>query len=780
MAMEAGSSAKGSSIGRSIPRRDGAGKVSGSAIYAANIVRPRMLHAKVLRSPLPRARITAIDTSRAAKVPGVRAVVTARDLQARLGCEIIFGSVLIDQPMLAIDEVRHVGEPVAAVAAEEPEAAEEALGLIDVQYEELPPVLNARDALAPGAPLVHQAMNLSGQYKVFFAFNPVAGTNMCNHHVITVGDLQAGFAASDLIVEGVYTSPSTQHCCMEPHATVAEYAGGRLTVWTSSQAPYAVQTRLGPLFHLRPEQVRVVVHNVGGGFGGKSNLKLEPLASALAMLLGRPVKHVTTRREEFYITSKHAVEYRVKTGVSKDGKLLARRCEVLYDTGAYAETGPIVSMKSGYTAAGPYAIPNVLIDIKCIYTNKVPAGSLRGLGVPQVAWGHESQMDEIATCLGIDPFDLRRRNVYPDGGLFVSGENLRHFHLDTLLDEVAAASGWKTRRRAAADGARLARGFGMACTMKNSASPTRSQARIWLSPEGVAEVRSATVEIGQGAGTVLVQLAAESLGMPVERVRLALLDTDVVPFDVGTISDRSTFHMGNAIVAAAADLRRQLLEHASRLLEVPKENLVLRGEAVCVLEAPERKVSFAEIVSAAAPEAGLLGEGEFATTSRLSSIAEQCGEWTTPFWDVAAAVAEVEVDRATGKIKVLRYVCAADAGRAINPALCRQQLAGEILMGIGMTFHEEMRYENGQLINPSFVDYKMPSLRDTPLSVEIVLAESGHPDGPFGAKGIGEVAVPQVSPAISNAVFDAVGIRLTELPLTPERVLRALRAGAKG
>lgn len=769
-------------IGKSIPRQDGVEKVTGEAIFTTGIVRPNMLHAKVLRSPLPHARIVSIDTARAKKAPGVRGVYTASDILQGLNCELRYGGVFQDQPMLALDKVCHVGEPVVAVVAEEVGAAEDALDIIGVEYEELTPVLDVYEAMADGAPLVHEQIGIGGQYQVMFEFNAIPGTNICNQHTITIGDIEAGFAASDYIFEGTYSSPPTQHCCMEPHATVAEWVNDGVSVWTSAQAPYAVKMRLAPMFKLQPEQVRVVVHHVGGGYGGKSNMKLEPLTAALAKLSGRPVKYVLTRKEEYFQTSKHGVEYYLKTGVSKDGALLSRYSKVMYDTGAYAETGPIVSMKSGYTASGPYAVPNIVIDIFCVYTNKTPAGSLRGLGVPQVAWGHETQMDEIAVKLGIDPLELRLKHAYPDKGRFVSGENLRHFHVIEALEDVAQASGWSSRPKGSAragDGGRFARGMGLACTMKNSAMPTRSEARIWLGPDGDAEVRSATVEIGQGSSTVLLQLAADSLGLPFERVRLALLDTDVVPYDVGTISDRSTFHMGNAIVAASEELKRQLKEHASAELEAAPADLSIEGDRISVAGAPERNMTFAEVVRKAAPQDGLLAFGAYATRSRLSSDVEQKGEWSSPFWDVAAAVAEVEVDRLNGKVRVLRYFCATDAGRAINPALCRQQLHGEILMGLGMTLHEEMRFENGQLLNPSYVDYKIPSVKDVIGSMDIVLRESRHPDGPFGAKGIGEVAVPQVSPAVANAIYDAVGVRFHRLPITPERVLQALREQAE-
>src|SRR5438105_548698 len=567
-------------IGKSVRRVDYQTKVTGKALYLADMNVPGMCHGKILRSPLPHARVKKIDTSKALKVAGVMAIITRDDILHDEGIEPYYGPVFKDQTIVVMEKVRHVGDPVAAVAAVDVDAAEEALGLIDVEYEELPAVLDVHEALKPGATLVHESVRIpESGFADLAEIKPVEGTNVCTHFKLNRGDVQKGFADSDHVFEDTFTLPATQHSFLETHACIASVEpGGRITVWATTQNPFVVRTQLANIFKVPVSKVRVIVPYLGGGYGGKVYPKIEPITVALAVKAQRPVRVLLSREEVFYTITKHAAVIRMKTGVKKDGTLVARECEIHLDTGGYAEIGPRVAKKSGYTAAGPYRIPNLKIDSYSVYTNKPPAGAFRGFGVSQSAWAVESQMDIIAAALKMDPLDLRKQNGYNEGDKFVTDETLHAVGLKECLDEVAKSIGWENKSFKGSNvqgstGTSLRRGKGLACMIKATITPSISCAVVKLNEDASLSIYAGTVEMGQGWETVLAQIAGKELGIPLQTIQVLGVDTDVVPYDLTTSSSRSTFHMGKAVQLAAQDILRQLKQIVVTEYHVPEDRV---------------------------------------------------------------------------------------------------------------------------------------------------------------------------------------------------------------
>jgi len=771
-------------IGKPFRRLDYETKVTGRAQYLADMSVPGMLHGKILRSPYPHARITRIDASKAAKVPGVMAVLTRDDILHDEGIEPFYGPVFKDQTIVATEKVRHVGDPVAAVAALTIDAAEAALKLIEVDYEELPAVLDVAQALKPGAILVHDSVKLpTSGFADLAELKPIDGTNLCTHFKLNRGDIDQGFAAADHIFEDTFTLPATQHSFLETHACIAAVEpGGRITVWATTQNPFVVRTQLANIFKVPVARVRVIVPYLGGGYGGKVYPKVEPITVALSQQAGRPVRLVLTREEVFYTITKHAAVIRMKTGVKNDGTLIARECEIHLDTGAYAEIGPRVAKKSGYTAAGPYKIPNLKIDSYSVYTNKPPAGAFRGFGVSQSAWAVESQMDIIAAALKMDPVELRKQNGYDEGDKFVTEETLRAIGLKQCIDEVAQSIGWDSNRFESSRvqepalspskgsiGGSLRRGKGVACMIKATITPSISCAVVKLNEDASLSIYAGTVEMGQGSETVLAQIAGKELGIALQTIQVLGVDTDVVPYDLTTSSSRSTFHMGKAVQLAARHILRQLKQIVVEEWHVPEEKISFADGKIRL---PEAQLDYAEVMFKRFGMQGgtLVGDGQVKTTTK-----DEFGEKSTSaFWFLAAGGAEVEVDIDTGKFKLLKYATAVDVGKALNPLGCRQQLAGAAITGIGQAMFEEIAYDNGQMINPNSVDYVLPSLGDMPPVIDTIAVEVPDRNGPFGAKGIGESALIPVAPAIANAIYDAVGVRIKDLPIKAEKIYLAL------
>ncbi len=762
-------------IGKSYRRLDYRTKVTGRAQYLADMSVPGMCYGKVLRSPYAHARIRKIDASKALKAPGVVAVLTRDDILHDEGIEPYYGPVFKDQTIVAVEKVRHVGDPVAAVAALTADAAEAALNLIEVDYEELPAVLDVGEALKENAALVHDSVKLpSSGFADLAEIKPVEGTNVCTHFKLNRGDIQKGFAEADRIFEDTFTLPATQHSFLETHACIASVEpGGRITVWATTQNPFVVRTQLANIFKVPVSRVRVIVPYLGGGYGGKVYPKVEPITVALAQKAGRPVRVVLAREEVFYTITKHAAVIRMKTGVKNDGTLVARECEIHLDTGAYAEIGPRVAKKSGYTAAGPYKIPNLKIDSYSVYTNKPPAGAFRGFGVSQSAWAVESQMDIIAAALKIDPLELRKKNGYNEGDKFVTEETLRAVGLKQCLDEVAKSIGWgsgETRRQGDKEKDNIRRGKGLACMIKATITPSVSCAVVKLNEDASLSIYAGTVEMGQGSETVLAQIAGKELGISLQSIQVLGVDTDVVPYDLTTSSSRSTFHMGKAVQLAAQDIQRQLKQIAAAEYGVPQDKISFADGKIRL---PETQLDYAEVMFKRFGMQGgtLVGEGQVKTSTK-----DEYGEKSTSaFWFLAAGAAEVEVDLDTGKFKLLKYATAVDVGKALNPLGCRQQLAGAAITGIGQAMFEEIAYDNGQLINPNLVDYVLPSLGDMPAVIDPICVEVPDRNGPFGAKGIGESALIPVAPAIANAIYDAAGVRIKDLPIKAEKIFLALQ-----
>jgi CO/xanthine dehydrogenase Mo-binding subunit len=775
--MMEGSDSMETNIGKSVRRLDYESKITGRALYLADMHMPGMCHGKILRSPYPHARIKRIDASKALKVAGVMAVLTRDDILHDEGIEPFYGPVFKDQTIVATEKVRHVGDPVAAVAALTTDAAEEALALIEVDYEELPAVLDIHDALSSTATLVHDSVKLPASgFADLAEIKPVEGTNICTHFKLNRGDIEKGFAEADHVFEDTFTLPATQHSFLETHACIASVEpGGRITVWATTQNPFVVRTQLANIFKVPVAKVRVIVPYLGGGYGGKVYPKVEPITVALAQKAGRPVRVVLSREEVFYTITKHAAVIRMRTGVKKDGTLVARECEIHLDTGAYAEIGPRVAKKSGYTAAGPYRIPNLKIDSYSVYTNKPPAGAFRGFGVSQSAWAVESQMDIIAAALKIDPLELRKQNGYDEGDKFVTDETLRAIGLKECLGAVAKSIEWGEKEQfnsstvQGSNGGNLKRGKGLACMIKATITPSISCAVVKLNEDASLSIYIGTVEMGQGSDTVMAQIAGAELSLPLAKIQVLGVDTDVVPYDLTTSSSRSTFHMGKAVQLAAQDIQRQLKQIVAKEYGVPEERISFADGKVRL---PEAALDYAEVMFKRFGMQGgtLVGDGQVKTSTK-----DEFGEKSTSaFWFLAAGAAEVEVDSDTGKFKLLKYATAVDVGKALNPLGCRQQLAGAAITGIGQAVFEEIAYDNGQLINPNLVDYVLPSLGDMPAVIDPICVETPDRNGPFGAKGIGESALIPVAPAIANAIFDAVGVRIKDLPIKAEKVYLAL------
>jgi len=748
-------------IGKSPDRLDAKSKVTGRAVFIEDIQMRGMLHGKVLRSPHPHARILSIDTSRAEKLPGVVGVATGDDIP------FLHGESLHDDAFLARGKVRYAGEGVAAVAAVDEATAEAALELIDVAYEELAAVFDPIEASKPDAPIIHEAL---ATYKHAPGINPVAGTNVCNHFQLRKGDVNKGFEAADHIFEDTFTTPMHHHCFIETHGSICLVDDDNtITLWTNNDSPYRCRAEISAALKLPLNKVRIVsAPYIGGNFGGKGGLKGEACAIALAWKVrNRPVRIVYTRQEEFCSSSgRHPAVIHLKTGVTRDGQILAREVKMYWATGAYAGKGPTICRFGGVSGAGPYQIPHVSIDGYCVYTNRQIACAMRGYSGPQGAWAYESHMDIIARKLGLDPLEFRLRHVYTNGDIHTSGQEIYSEGLKECLETVGRKMKWDQPSSA------VNRGRGIACMERAIKTPFGSAAFVKINEDGTVEISSSTTEVGQGSETVLCQIAAETLGVALETVSKAAPDTAFTPFDASTTSSRSTFHMGNAVATAAADARAQVLALAAEQMGVDAEDLTIEAGTIYVPGIPDRKRTISEVLrSRYGASATVLGRGYYYPRTEVP------GEYFSThmiFWLLGAHGVEVEVNRETGEVKILKVYAAHDIGRAIHPDNCEAQIQGGIGMGLGSAMLEGYQYLEGDVLNPSFLHYKIPTAMEM-VEIEAVLVEERHRDGPFGAKGVGETSNVPLPPAIANAVYDAVGVRIRDLPITPEKVLRALR-----
>ncbi len=746
-------------VGRSLPRVEARAKVTGTAEYIHNFRLPGMLIGKICRSTVPHGRIRHIDTSAAAAIPGVYAIVTGEDIR-KIIPDPYYGPAFHDQPILALDKVRFVGEPVAVALAADPHIAENAARAITVEYDELPAVYDEVEAVTATA-YVHDVLKPAGTFADLKHLVGRRQTNVALDFHLRRGDVEAEFAAADHVFAHEFRTQQVMHTPLEPFVSVAEAANGAVTIHTASQNPSFVRVEIARLLGLKENRVRVRTAFLGGGFGGKLYIKLEALVTALALIARRPVKVSLTMEEQFFTITRHPCTFRIKSAVTKDGRVTARKCEVYYNGGAYADIGPRVAQKSGFAAAGPYDIANLHIDSFETYTNRPPAGALRGFGTPQLVWAYESHTDLIARALSLDPVEFRRRNLLRDGRPQATGTVMRDAPLAAVLERAAAAIGWgQPFDRGSGP---VKRGRGIAIGFKASISPTASVAIVNLSGDGSCTLYCGTVDMGQGSTTVMAQIAADCLGIEAETVRVIAADTDVTPYDMGTLGSRSTYHMGLAIQRAAADAKAKLAALAAEL-GVPE------GTNLPIAELFRRKYG--------AQAGNIIGTGSFMPSHKSPDPQTGQTDDATPYWMSAATGCEVEVDTETGRFRILRLVNVADCGTAINPRIVETQLTGATVMQLGFTVYEGMEFTDGQLRNPSFAEYKIPGIRDMPARLEGEIVTSRQGGGPFGAKGVGESGTYAVSPAIANAIHDAVGVRISALPITAEKVYRALREAA--
>ena len=744
-------------IGRSIPRLEARDKVTGRAEYVHHLRLPGMLHGKIFRSTMPHAIIKKIDVSAAAALKGVFRVVTVDDIKTVLPHP-YYGPAFHDQPVLADGKVRFAGEPVAVVLAKDRKAAEEALALIEVEYEELPGVYDEIEA-AHSTTLVHDELKPAATFPDLQHLKGRRGTNIALDYRLRRGDAEAAFAAADHVFEHEFRTQQVMHIPMEPFVTVADVSGGHATLHTASQSPSFVRIEISRLLGWPENRVRVKVPHLGGGFGGKLYIKLEALVTSLSLLVRRPVKISLTMEEQFFMVTRHPCTFRIKSAVSNDGRITARDCQIWWNGGAYADIGPRVTQKAGFTAAGPYDIENVSIDSYAVYTNRPPAGALRGFGAPQTAWAYECHMDLIARELGLDPADLRRRNILRNGRSQASGTLLRDADIETSMDQVMRHLAWD-QPFDHGEG-RLRRGRGLAIGFKGITAPTTSVAIVNLYADGSCALYISTVDMGQGSDTVMAQIAGEVLNIEASTIRVVHPDTDVTPYDMGTLGSRSTFHMGTAVRLAAEDAKAKIAELGNDLGVPPGSNL-------SVADLLRKKYGM---------QAGnIIGTGSFIPDYQKPDAQTGQSNKATPFWGVGASGAEVEVDMETGEFRVLKLVNVADVGVPLNPHLVKVQLSGAGIMQYGFTTTENMIFKDGQLTNGSLADYKIPSLLDMPEDYINEPTASKDPQGPFGAKGAGESTTIALSPALGNAIADAIGVHLLDLPITPETVYRAIQS----
>jgi CO/xanthine dehydrogenase Mo-binding subunit len=746
-------------------------RVTGRVPYAIDIAVPGMLHARLLRSTVPHARIRSIDVTRARVVPGVVAVVTGADVAARGDLQPYYGPVFRDQPVLAMEKVRYVGEPVAAVAAVDLDAAQQALDAIEVEYDELPAVFTLERALADGAPLVHDEPPRPGRTFADVIVEARPGTNLCNHFRLRKGDVEAGFAEADEVFEHVFTSPPVQHVPMETHACVADVRDGRVTVWAGAQIPFVIRSQLAEIFGIAQNRVRVIVPTLGGGYGAKCYPKIEPVTAVLSLFARRPVRLHLSREEEFVTITKHGVRIRMKTGVTRDGRITARQSTCHFNTGAYGDIGPRLIKNGGYGTGGPHHIPNVSVDSYAVYTNIAPAGAFRGYGINQAAWAYETQMDMIAETLGLDPVEFRMRNLLVDGQRVMTGEEMYDAHFRELTERAADWIGWDGGKPAR-EGSKV-RAKGVTCIIKSSVTPSTSTASAKLNEDGSLDILTSSVEMGQGMHMTLALFAAERLGISPDRINVTTPDTDVTPYDQQTSSSRTTHSMGTAVVGAVDEIRAQLIRLAAEEMEIAPADLEIADGTVRPRGAPDRAIEFGEIVRRSR-SGNLLGSSTFRTEGGLDP--ETGLGIGSVHWHQAAGAAEVEVDLETGKVDVLRYHAGVYAGRIINPVQAELQTEGNIAFGVGQALFEEMVFDGGQLQNGNLGDYMIASIADMPAEMNADVLEHLEAND---VHGIGETSLPPVMPAIGNAVYNATGVRITDLPITPEKILHGLRARAR-
>ncbi len=747
-------------VGKRVNRVEGYDKVTGDALYVADVKLQGMLYGRILRSPFPHARILRLDTSKATKLRGVRAVVTAEDTIKRG-----WGAFFPDQFPLSVGKARYVGEEVAAVAAIDPDIAEEALDLIEVDWEQLPAVFDAEEAMKEGAPRIHDDKP----------------RNIALTIDVERGDIEQAFKDSDVIVEDTFESTPQWHCAIETIGSVAEYAAsGKYTIYMNTQTLFNARYRIAAALGVRETDVRIIQPAVGGGFGGKScDDNNAVVAAILAKKARKPVKIINTREEEFLAGCRPRVNMKiwVKMGLKKNGLIRAKQIRVIADNGAYCGKAPAITSVAALRHDTCYKYSDVKTQAYLVYTNKIPTGAFRGFGNPSAEWAVEQTLDLAAHELGIDPLEIARMNAAEPGYVSPHGNNVKSCELKQCIDMVENMMDWQKKRAAKKPGT----GLGIACTVHVSGKRhfgdyDGASATIKVNEDGKALIISGEGECGQGAGTTMCQIAAEELGMPLEDIEFSQADTDLTTFCLGAFGSRLTYVAGNAVRDAAQKVKQQLYETAAEMLEANADDLVSKDGRIFVQGAEQRSVTVSDVCRARLFRRNgspVVASGSFDADSVLQDPTRYGNE--SGAYNFGCQAAEVEVDRETGQVRVLKYVAASDCGTVINPVGAEGQVEGSVAQGLGYALIEGLKMDEGRPINPNFGDYRLPSMRDMP-ALNHAFAQSYEPTGPFGAKGLGELGMDPTAAVISNAIFDAVGVRVKTLPITPEKVLAALRS----
>jgi xanthine dehydrogenase molybdenum-binding subunit len=750
---------KGNMVGKGLPRIDAVEKATGEARYTVDLKLPGMLTGKILRSPLPHAGIRSIDVSRAREVKGVHAIITAADVPLK---KFSFHQWLADKQIFCSDKVRYVGDEVAAVAAVDEDAALKALELITVDYEPLPTVFDPEEAMQPGAPLLHDKEH-----------------NIGFHVERLVGNPEKAFQECDYVCEDRYVTGQVAHCCLEVSTVIAKWdASDHLTLWTNTQAPHTQRQEVGRILGIPSRNIRVLSSTMGGGFGSKLVIDMKhPIAAVLSKMTGRPVKIQNSRAEEF-TTAKTRYGYTVyvKTGIMKDGRLHARDVRVVGDNGAYHDKGPATLNFASMMLGTLYNIPNLRYDAKLVYTNKQMGTAFRGFGNPQIAFACETQLDILAEKVGMDPLDFRLRNANQPNQVTFAGAEVTSCGMRECMEQATRATQWREKR-----GQKGLRGIGMA-NMVHTGSGGRfygyngTEAFIKISEDGTISLITSALEMGQGAHTVMAQIVAEELGVPLGQIKVISNDTDLTPYDLGSWGSRTTYMSGNAVLAAARDARKAILAVAAEMFAVSPEDIIMQDGAIFAASSPGVQHSLAQVADYAVNKQGLpiSGKGSFNDKLPAGMTVKDAFVKNISAFSFGTQVAEVEVDPETGEVKILRVVAAHESGKTINITMAEGQIEGSVVQGIGYALMEKLVLDNGKVINDGFLDYKIPNIGDIP-EIKAILVETEDPHGPLGAKGIGEPGLVPTAAAIANAIYHATGVRMKELPITPERLLKALQ-----
>jgi CO/xanthine dehydrogenase Mo-binding subunit len=754
-------------VGSRARRLDVVDKLTGKARYASDLRLPGMLYGKIVRSERPHARIVRIDASAAEELPGVEAV-----LYGAVGNR--FGEAVKDQTLFAVDKVRHVGEPVAAVAADSEATAELAASLIEIEYEDLPAVFDPIAALKADAPLVHDDVTAYPQPDGLLRWG-----NVCAQILLERGDVAAAFARADRVVEGTYAAHSAHQMPMEPKAVVAEVDGrGAVTLHASTQHAFGVRHQVHEALGLSHADVRVAAETVGGGFGSKVEASVEYYAALLARATGRPVRVVNTREEDLaFGTPRHPMLIHLRTALAADGAILGREARATMDAGAYSGGSPLLAGVAALLIPGPYRIPNLKVEVLAVHTNNIAFGAYRGPTGPQSVFAVESHTDAIARELGMDRLEFRLKNILSDGDTGHTGQPLPKVSLRETLTKAAEAIGWGTD--AAPSVASRKRGKGLACgwwlTTAGSAGCS-----VQMNEDGTVAVQTGAAEIGTGSVMAAIpQIVAEELGVRYEDVRVVWGDTATTPMDAGAQGSRTLFNMGRAAQRAAQAAKSELLRRAADILEAAEADLEVRDGRVTIRGVPDHGVTYAELTAGQMwTSEPVIGKGAYVMESTPYDPGTLKGSLFTAFNAPSfhCHAAEVEVDPETGLTRVVDFVVAQDVGFAVNPTAIEGQMQGGAVQGIGYALLEELFFEEGRLANPNLALYKLPTTLDAP-NIRTIIVESASEHGPYGAKGVGEPPVVMSSGAVANAVADAIGVPIRTLPLTPERVVRAVREG---